>query len=221
MDTCGRCCHWYVPPMPKLKPRRRPQRQSSKSIVTAILDAASALLVDAGLVGMTTNAIAERAGISVGSLYQYFPNKQAICAGIAGRVNERLLQGLTEAVASEGTPVERLDAAIAILCSVQIGSHAVRSALLEHVPRNWEESLIPQTETDVLSVLGPLFVALAPGIPESERNTRQAIATFAVRGAVQASLLHQPDLLQQDQVHLWLRNIVLAAIGSPFPPTPA
>lgn len=206
--------------MPKLKPRRRPQRQSSKSIVTAILDAASALLVDAGLAGMTTNAIAERAGISVGSLYQYFPNKQAICAGIAGRVNERLLQGVKESVASDGTPLDRLDAAIAMLCSVQIGSHAVRSALLEHVPRTWEESLITQTETDVLNVLAPLFLELAPDLPDTERLARQALATFAVRGAVQASLLHRPDLLQQDQVHLWLRNIVLAAIGLPTTPPP-
>lgn len=203
--------------MSKLKPRRRPQRQSSKSIVTAILDAASELLVDAGLDGMTTNAIAQRAGISVGSLYQYFPNKQAICAGIAGRVNERLLQGLKESVASEGTPIDRLDASIAILCSVQIGSHAVRSALLEHVPRSWEESLIPQTEIDVLNVLAPLFLALAPELPESERHARQALAAFAVRGAVQASLLHQPDLLKQDQAHLWLRNIVLAVIGPAAP----
>ncbi len=200
--------------MPELKPRRRPARASGQSIVTAILDAASALLVESGLEGMTTNAIATRAGISVGSLYQYFPNKEAISAGIAKRVNERLLAALQEAVSSELPATERLDGVIDVLCSDAIGSFAVRRALLLYVPRTWEETLIASTETQAGEVIAPLFSALAPECDPADLRERQALGAFAVRGAVQGLLLHAPSLLEEPRTRLRLRAMVLAALGS-------
>lgn len=203
--------------MPELKPRRRPSRRSSQSIVTAILDAASELLASRGLDGMTTNAIAERAGVSVGSLYQYFPNKQAVCAGIAGRVNELLVTELRAAVCRDGSPEGRLDAAIGVICSVTIGSHKVRRALLEQVPRTWDEAGILRTEEAVAEVLDPLFEALAPQLEPADRTARQRVATFGVRGAVQALLLHSPEMLARDEVRVWMRQMVLAPLASDSP----
>lgn len=196
--------------MPELQPRRRPKRRSSQSIVTAILDAGSALLVESGLAGMTTNEIARRAGISVGSLYQYFPNKHAVCAGIAGRVNERLVLELLEAVSVEGSALDKLDAAISVMCSSSIGSHEVRAALLEHVPRIWDEALIAATERRAGEVIAPLFEELVPDLDAAERAERQRVATFAVRGAVQGMLIQQPELLDREDVSRWLRAMVLA-----------
>lgn len=198
----------------KLKPRRRPQGRSAVSIVTAILDAASSLLVESGLGQMTTNAIAKRAGISVGSLYQYFPNKHAVCAGIAGRVNERLIADLRDALATDAPPDEQLDAIVAVLCSSEIGSHAVRGALLEYVPRIWEETLISSTEQSVETVLAPLFRGLAPSLGAEDLAERQQVATFAVRGAVQSLLLKNSELLGRDTVRAWLRDMVLAVLRS-------
>lgn len=201
----------------KLKPRRRPQGSSAVSIVTAILDAASALLVESGLAEMTTNEIAKRAGISVGSLYQYFPNKHAVCAGIAGRVNERLTTELRAVLSIEAAPEQQLDAALAVLCSSDIGSHAVRGALLQHVPRIWEETLISSTEQNIQDVLAPMFRALAPNLEPTDLADRQRVTTFAVRGAVQASLLQQPELLQRASFRTWLRCMTLAVLSAQTP----
>jgi AcrR family transcriptional regulator len=65
-------------------PRRRnaPQQQRSRLMVERIVDAGSAVLIQQGYDGATTNRIAEAAGISPGSLYQYFPNKEAIIAEV-------------------------------------------------------------------------------------------------------------------------------------------
>lgn len=66
-------------PEPKSSPVRRAPRQArAQETVRAIVQAAGALLADHGFGGLTTNAIAERAGVSIGSLYQYFPDKRAI-----------------------------------------------------------------------------------------------------------------------------------------------
>jgi AcrR family transcriptional regulator len=66
-----------------LEPRKQPRQQRSSRMVNRILDAALALTRENGAAGPTTLAIARRAGLSVGSLYQYFPNKQAIILDLA------------------------------------------------------------------------------------------------------------------------------------------
>jgi AcrR family transcriptional regulator len=62
--------------------RRRPRQQRSRAIVDSILEAGRRLLAESGESALTTNRIAERAGVSVGSLYRYFPNKEAVVAAI-------------------------------------------------------------------------------------------------------------------------------------------
>ncbi len=61
-----------------IEPRKRPQQARSQVLVERILEAAQLQLKDEGAKGLTTIAIARRAGLSAGSLYQYFPNKEAI-----------------------------------------------------------------------------------------------------------------------------------------------
>lgn len=68
-----------------LKPRKLPQKQGSEQTVEAILQATARLLERRGHGRLTTNHIAETAGVSIGSLYQYFPNKDAICHALSER----------------------------------------------------------------------------------------------------------------------------------------
>jgi len=65
-----------------LEPRRLPRQERARATVAAITEAAGQLLVEGGYAKVSTNLIARRAGVSVGSLYQYFPNKEAIFAAI-------------------------------------------------------------------------------------------------------------------------------------------
>jgi AcrR family transcriptional regulator len=74
-----------------LQPRKVPRQGRSRTTVTAILDACACRLVRGGYAGLTTNHIAERAGVSIGTLYEYFPNREAIVAALAIRAFERQL----------------------------------------------------------------------------------------------------------------------------------
>lgn len=71
--------------MTTVEPRKKPRQDRSQGMVERILDAAGALLADDEAKALTTNAIAARAGLSVGSLYQYFPNKEAIVLELTRR----------------------------------------------------------------------------------------------------------------------------------------
>ncbi len=62
----------------KITPRKEPTQERSRSTVETILTAAAQILEGIGFDSATTNRIAERAGISIGSLYQYFPNKESL-----------------------------------------------------------------------------------------------------------------------------------------------
>ncbi len=71
--------------------RRTPQRLGAKQRVEAILDAAETRFAEQGYESVTTNAIAAAAHVPIGSVYQYFPNKEAILAAVAARYREGLL----------------------------------------------------------------------------------------------------------------------------------
>lgn len=77
--------------------RRSPRQERAHETVAVILDAAWQLLQQ-GLSGFNTNRIAERAGVSIGTLYGYFPNKQSILVALARRLLKADRQALADAL---------------------------------------------------------------------------------------------------------------------------
>ena len=68
-----------------LNPRKKPQQRRSRVTIDTIFEATIQVLLAQGLDKVTTIQVAERAGVSVGSLYQYFPNKRALMAAVVRR----------------------------------------------------------------------------------------------------------------------------------------
>lgn len=75
--------------MNKLSPRKMPTQTRSQVTVDAIFEATIQVLSQSGATTLTTNHIAERAGVSVGTLYQYFPGKEALLYALVGQHLER------------------------------------------------------------------------------------------------------------------------------------
>jgi AcrR family transcriptional regulator len=82
----------------RLNPRKEPSQSRSARTVQAILEGAAHILEDRGLEGYTTNEIAARAGVSIGSLYQYFPGKDAVTISLIERESTTLLDEVTAAL---------------------------------------------------------------------------------------------------------------------------
>jgi AcrR family transcriptional regulator len=68
-----------------LNPRKKPQQRRAHVTIDTIFEATIQVLLASGLEGVTTIQIADRAGVSIGSLYQYFPNKRALMAAVVRR----------------------------------------------------------------------------------------------------------------------------------------
>jgi AcrR family transcriptional regulator len=80
-------------------PRKRPRQKRAQATVDAILDASAELLVSLGYDKLSTNKVAQRAGVSVGSLYQYFGNKESIVMALVERHTDRMLALLEDKIA--------------------------------------------------------------------------------------------------------------------------
>ena len=116
--------------------RRRPRQRRSIRTVEAILDAVTDVLVHDGVKAVTTNRIAEAAGLSIGSIYQYFPDKQAIFAALHQRHVEevdRLVETTLLENASE--PLEEMMGAILkAMINVHVDNSKLFTLLFNEVP---------------------------------------------------------------------------------------
>ena len=88
-------------------PRRQPKQKRSIAMAEAILEAAARVLAEDGAAGFTTNRVAERAGASIGSLYQFYRDKDAIAAALLRRERDAIRAAMEAAVAgAEGLEAE-------------------------------------------------------------------------------------------------------------------
>jgi len=118
-------------------------------MVEAIVEAAARVLETRGLAGFNTNAVAERAGISVGSLYQYFPGKEAIVAALSAR--ERAVLAGEIAATARRTAGLSLEDALRGLARAAIRRQRARPALARIL--DFEEQRLVLDEADRATTL--------------------------------------------------------------------
>ncbi len=80
--------------MARLTPRKLPTQSRSRFTVDAIVQATAQLLASGGYEALTTNHVAERSGVSIGTLYQYFPNKPSLVSAVCVHLRQQSLEVL-------------------------------------------------------------------------------------------------------------------------------
>ena len=121
--------------------RKTPVQRRSTATVAFVLDAAARILDGDGLAGLNTNAVARHAGISVGSLYQYFPGKEAIVSALILKAHEQIVDGLQYLLdtTTSVSPDAAIDAMLNMVLGLQCGSARVNRIL------EAEEERLPKT----------------------------------------------------------------------------
>jgi AcrR family transcriptional regulator len=122
---------------PPTNPRKVASQARSRATVDALVEATARILVKEGFDKASTNRIAEVAGVSVGSLYQYFPSKEALVAAVVERHQQEIRQTVQGELAEVlAQPVEK---AMRQLVAVAVKAHRVDSklhrVLAEQIPR--------------------------------------------------------------------------------------
>lgn len=108
-----------------MQPRKTPRQARSQALVEAILDAAARILVRDGREAANTNSIAREAGVSIGSLYQYYPNREAVLAALLHRHGHRIYARVAE---QDDVPAN-LEAAVDGVVADVFAAHRIDPAL--------------------------------------------------------------------------------------------
>jgi len=140
-------------------PRKVPEQERSRATVDIIVEAAAHILVKDGYDAFTTNRVAEKAGVSIGSLYQYFPNKEALLSELMRRHVALIERGVEEmAVLARTVPLAQ---AIRIGIEQNVRSHLIdpdlHRVLSEEVPRlghlDWKAEFAQRMHARVRAML--------------------------------------------------------------------
>jgi AcrR family transcriptional regulator len=107
-------------------PRKHPRQARSRALVEAILDAAARILAQHGREALTTNVVAMKAGVSIGSLYQYFPNRESVIAAVAGRHGHMVYHHVADL---DLTQTQTLEAAVESIVGGLFAAHRIEPAL--------------------------------------------------------------------------------------------
>lgn len=156
-----------TPANPRLSSRKQPQQQRSAQAVTAILQAAAQVLTTHGAARFTTARVAERAGISIGSLYQYFPNKAAILFRLQSD-EWRETRGMLNAMLADTAvpPPERLRAVVRAFIASEAEEAQMRQALEDAAPLYRDEPEAQAAQGEGSGALLGLLREAAPGVSD-------------------------------------------------------
>jgi len=184
-----------VPARNALKPRKTPAQERAKATVDAILQAAAYILIKNGWAGFTTNSVAERAGVNIASLYQYFPNKEAIAAELQRRHIEKGKAASPDIIVRLRSQPD-LRSALQLLIDEAVAEHRsnprLHKVFTDELPRS-ARRLHGERDEQVIARLKHILEPYAIQVPDLE------IAVFLVRVATHAAIheaaSERPELL--------------------------
>ena len=186
-----------MPRAPGVKPRKAPTQARAQATVEAILAATKTVLVKDGYDAASTNRVAEVAGVSIGSLYQYFPSKAALLAELIQRHMSRMFEVLAT-TAQEGETSSIEEAARTVIAAHRVNPRLHR-VLIEQMARLGTlealESFEAQTQALIEGFLASHRAELRP------KNVKVAarVAVLSVRGVTLWTLLRSPEQLGDEE----------------------
>ena len=192
-------------------PRKLPQQDRSKFTVDVILTATAHILTEEGYDKASTNRIAERAGVSIGSLYQYFPNKASLIAALRDR-HASSMMALIESKLKDlfDAPIEVV---LPEIVKASIAAHAIDPALHkvlhEQVPRLSETEM----ENRMTDLLRSYLVMQCDRINPRQLEYTVFVIERSVEALTHAAVLECPDLLQKGQLEQEINKMLLCYLS--------
>ncbi|MBZ9650264.1 TetR/AcrR family transcriptional regulator [Sphingobium sp. 3R8] len=145
-----------------LEPRKLPRQTRARATVLSILQATAHILIRDGYQGLNTNRVAERAGVSIGSLYQYFPQKEALVAALLQEhadANYHAIRAALEQTGSGATLRGAIATAVEQIVDVHAADPAVQRVLTSGIPamelKAWEDAMRARIYSLGLALLQP------------------------------------------------------------------
>jgi AcrR family transcriptional regulator len=188
---------------PLTNPRKRASQERSRATVDALVEATARILVKEGFDKASTNRIAQKAGVSVGSLYQYYPGKEALVAAVIDRHSQELMQ-IARTVLAE-MPALPLEQAVRRLVAAAIDAHRVdpklHRVLAEQIPRTGRFEKMEAFNREYFSFFRDFLESrrdeLRSGI---DSGVAAFVCVTSIEAVTHTAVLHRPEMLSDDAV---------------------
>lgn len=212
-----------MPPRSSLLPRKLPTQDRSRATVDAILTGAAQVLVRDGYAGMTTTRVAAVAGVSVGSLYQYFPSKQALARAVVERTSRDLAAAMAAAVAgAAGAPLEgKVVAIVRALLAAKSRKRALVRVLDTEIPRAHGFDIVEEVARGARATVRAIIEVHRGELAIEEPEHAAWLVVAAVEGVVRAAALDPARRLDDPALERGLVRLVLAYLGAGRPGRPS
>ncbi len=180
---------------PLTKRRKNASQERSRATVDALIEATARILVREGFDKASTNHIAATAGVSVGSLYQYFPSKEALVIAVIERHNQEIMDVVRGALAEIGAlPLEQ---ALRKIIATAVEAHRVdpklHRVLAEQIPRTGKLENVAAFSRESYAI----FRAYLEGHRDEFRAVDLELAAFVCVTSIEAlthtAVLHHPE----------------------------
>jgi AcrR family transcriptional regulator len=202
----------------KTRVRKKPTQERAQETVDAILAATARVVARDGYDRASTNRIAEAAGVSIGSLYQYFPSKEAIVSALMEGHMSRMLAVLSAAY-EQSTATRSIEEAARAIIEAVFAAHRVNPKLhrilLEQVPRIGTLDRIDSFEEQTQAMVESFLAARASELRRENIKIAARVVVLAVRGVTLWSVMRAPDDLAnpaflEEVIDLVVRYLVAA-----------
>jgi AcrR family transcriptional regulator len=182
----------------KKSTQRPPKQARARATIDTVLEATARILVEAGYQRLTTNHVARRAGVSVGSIYQYFGSKEELVAALVERHVERLVAVIMGELAKVvDLPFEEgARRIIRALIAAQRINPDLHRALLEQIPRVGKLERVRQLDRDFEALLHGALEAKKSEVGVPDRRLFAFVMVHATKATSLAALLDHPDYLE-------------------------
>lgn len=198
--------------------RKRPRQQRSRQMVETLIDATARVLAARGLDHTTTNHIADAAGVSVGSLYQYFPDKEALIEALLERMVVDLQAAFNRQLQLHDLGALDLPNLARIAISIGLGTLRANPLYLE-LMQNWHRlpvmAPLDKLEQYMLTVARMYFLQHFQSFPTANLEARLYVLINSTLFTLARYLSQEQALLQERDVVEALVSMIDATLSSP------
>jgi AcrR family transcriptional regulator len=190
-------------------PRKVASQERSRSTVDALLDATTRVLLKEGYDRASTNRIAQVAGVSIGSLYQYFPSKEALVAAVIDRHTQQVSEMTRDALVK--VAARSIEVAAREFVAVAIDAHRINpklhAVLAEQIPRIGRLENIEANVREGYALVRGYLAVHRDEVDVTDLDLAAFVLVTVVEALTHAAVLRRPDILTGEKAGQFVDDV--------------
>lgn len=199
------------------KPRKMPRQARSQAMVEAILEATARVLAERGYAGTNTNVVAARAGVSVGSVYQYFPNKDSLVTALHERHGAQMYAAIEAVLAAERP--DGLRGHVQAMVRALLAAHRVEPQLHRVLEKEFPFFDAPRDQSaadgGIFLQVRQLFETHRRDITATDLDLTTWMVLQTMESLVHAAVIEPPPMFEPEAVEAAIVQVLMGYLTAP------